>query len=84
MALTACLLALPWQRATAQEDPAAGFEGMIEVSEVLLDVLAVDRSGKIVTGLGKDDFIVEENGEPIEITGVRLLRHPLRGAPRHR
>ncbi len=65
--LVLCLLAWP---AAAQEEPAAGFEGMVEVSEVLLDVLAVDRSGKIVTGLGKDDFLVEEGGEPVTITGA--------------
>ena len=62
------LLAAP---AAAQDsEPAGAFEGMVEVSEVLLDVLAVDRAGKIVTGLGKDDFIVEEKGEPVEVTGV--------------
>lgn len=54
----------------AQQDPVAGFEDLAEVTEVLLDVLAVDRSGQIVTGLGKDDFVVEENGEAVEITGV--------------
>ena len=43
---------------------------MVEVSEVLLDVLATDEEGAIVTGLGKDDFIVEEDGEPVKLTGV--------------
>ncbi len=62
-------LAAPWP-AAAQAEPVAGFEDLVEVSEVLLDVLAVDRSGQIVSGLGKDDFLVEENGEPVEITGV--------------
>ncbi len=67
----ALVLAATWTPATAQEEaPVAGFEGMVEVSEVLLDVLATGRSGQIVTGLGRDDFIVEENGEPVEITGV--------------
>ncbi len=61
------LLAAPLVVA-AQEEPAAGFEGMIEISEVLLDVLAVDRSGRIVSGLGKGDFLIEENGEPVEVT----------------
>ncbi len=63
-------LAALGQVAVAQEEPAAGFEAMIEVTEVLLDVLAVDRSGEIVTGLGVDDFLVEENGQPVEVTGV--------------
>ncbi len=56
--------------AAAQEEPIAGFEGLVEVTEVLLDVLATDRDGEAVTGLGKDDFIVEEDGEPVEVTGV--------------
>ena len=62
--------AAPRAPAAAQEEPAAGFESTVEVTEVLLDVLAVDRSGEIVTGLGEDDFVVEENGEPVEITDV--------------
>lgn len=43
---------------------------MVEVTEVLLDVLAIDGDGAAVRGLGKDDFIVEENGEPVELSGV--------------
>ncbi len=48
----------------------ASFEGMVEVSEVLLDVLATDEEGRVVRGLGTDDFIVEENGSPVALTGV--------------
>ena len=61
-------MAAPWP-ASAQE-PAESFEGLVEVTEVLLDVLATDRSGEIVTGLGKDDFVVTENGDPVKLTGV--------------
>lgn len=64
------LLIAPWPVAAQEQTLDAGFEGSVEVSEVLLDVLAVDREGKIVTGLGKDDFVVEEDGEPVEITSV--------------
>ncbi len=64
------VLALLTVPAAAQEEPAAEFEGLVEVTEVLLDVLVTDRSGATVTGLGKDDFIVEENGEPVDLTGV--------------
>jgi len=46
------------------------FEGMVEVSEVLLDVLATDQDGLVVEGLSTDDFIVEENGEAVRLTGV--------------
>ena len=63
-----CLIAAPLT-ADAQE-PADTFAGMVEVTEVLLDVLATDRKGEIVTGLGKDDFVVTENGDPVKLTGV--------------
>ena len=54
------------------DEPALGltFEGLVEVSEVLLDVLATDEDGAVVRGLGPDDFIVEENGESVALTSV--------------
>ncbi len=61
-------IAAPWM--TMAQDPSAEFEGMVEVTEVLLDVVAVDSSGDAVRGLGKDDFIVLENGEPVDLSGV--------------
>lgn len=45
-------------------------EEMVEVSEVLLDVLATNEEGEVVIGLGRDDFIVEEDGEPVRLTSV--------------
>jgi VWFA-related protein len=50
--------------------PEAEFEEELEVTEVLLDVLVSDRAGNIILGLGKDDFVVEEEGEPVEITAA--------------
>jgi VWFA-related protein len=46
------------------------FEGRVDVSEVLLDVLVTDRRGNVVLGLSEDDFVVEEDGEPVEISDV--------------
>ncbi len=66
MILVCLLAALP----AAAQEPADTFTGMVEVTEVLLDVLATDKSGQIITGLGKDDFVVTENGDPVELTGV--------------
>ncbi len=59
------LLALPL---AGQEEPAGQFEGRVDVIEVLVDVLATDRRGRVVRGLGADDFVVTEDGEPREIT----------------
>jgi len=46
------------------------FEEQIEVSEVLLDVLVTDGRGNVVLGLGKDDFTVQEDGEPVDLNSV--------------
>lgn len=51
-------------------DPTGAFSGLIEVSEVLLDVVVTDREGNAIVGLGPEDFIVEENGEPVPVTSV--------------
>lgn len=50
--------------------PAAKFGEELEVTEVFLDVLALDRHGRTVPGLGRDDFVVTEDGEPVEVTSV--------------
>lgn len=52
------------------EEPQARFEEELEVAEVQLDVLVTDTRGNVVIGLGPDDFVVEEGGEPVELTGV--------------
>lgn len=56
--------------AAAEPTETPTFEGLVEVSEVLIDVLATDEDGQVVPGLGKDDFIVEEDGEPVELASV--------------
>ncbi|MGB6642443.1 MAG: VWA domain-containing protein, partial [Thermoanaerobaculia bacterium] len=56
--------------AMGQEEPQETFAEELEVTEVLLDVLVTDGQGRVILGLGKDDFVVEEGGEPVEVTGV--------------
>lgn len=64
-------LIVAFPAAAQKESPGAPtFEGLVEVSEVLIDVLATDENGEIVRGLGKEDFFVEEDGEPVEIRSV--------------
>lgn len=46
------------------------FEEEIDVTEVLLDVLVTDRQGNVIVGLGPEDFVVREDGEPVEIEEV--------------
>ena len=44
------------------------FADEIEVSLVNLEVVVADRKGKSVSGLGREDFQVLEDGKPVEIT----------------
>lgn len=69
---TAAFFAGLWLVATAaawaQETPR--FEERMEVTEVLLDVVVTDRDGNLVAGLDKSDFVVEEDGREMELTGA--------------
>src|SRR6185436_12942273 len=51
------------------------FEERIEVTEVQLDVVVRDK-GKTVTGLGPADFVVTEEGRPVEVTSARFYGAP--------
>jgi VWFA-related protein len=62
--------------ARAQDDgsqsdqPQGEFGEELAVTEVVLDVLVTDSRGNVVVGLGKDDFIVEDQGEVVDLTGA--------------
>jgi len=67
----ALLIALaPAARAQQPDQPQGQFGEQVEVGEVLLDVLVTDADGNAVLGLGPDDFVVEEAGQPREVTSV--------------
>ena len=68
-AAIACSTLCSFPTASAQE-PAERFGGRVEVTEVLLDVVVTDRAGNLVAGLGPEDFVVEEGGAPVAVTGV--------------
>lgn len=80
-----CLASLGWPGHPLAAQTAE-FEGQVEVSEVLLDVLVTDDDGNVVIGLEEDDFVVEEDGEPVEVVSVsfysnRRFLGSLAGAP---
>lgn len=54
---------------------APSFQERIEVTEVQLDVVVRD-GGKAVTGLGPEDFVVTEEGRPVEVTSARFYGAP--------
>jgi len=67
----ALLIALaPAAGAQQPDQPQGQFGEQLEVGEVLLDVLVTDADGNAVLGLGPDDFVVEEAGEPRDVTSV--------------
>jgi len=53
-----------------QDKPQGEFGEKVNVHEVLLDVLVTDARGHVIVGLGKDDFVVKEDGKPVNVTGV--------------
>lgn len=57
------------QAAEPQEEAAEGeFFGVVDVEIVNIDVWVTDRRGNPVEGLGKDDFVVLRDGQPVEVT----------------
>lgn len=62
--------AVPWTAFAADEEPKAQFSGLVEVSEVLLDVLVTDRKGRVIVGLGPEDFLVEDNGREVALNST--------------
>jgi VWFA-related protein len=71
-AVAAALSIAPLAQAqgTAEKQPAPRFEGEANVNEVLMDVLVTDTKGNVIVGLDKSDFVVKENGRPVDLNGV--------------
>lgn len=65
LALTAVLLSVAAHAAQAQEP--ANFGERVDVNEVLIDALVTDARGNIVLGLDKNDFVVRQDGKPVEV-----------------
>jgi VWFA-related protein len=66
----AALCGLSSAAAAQEEKPKGQFGGQVTVNEVLLDVLVTDAKGNVIVGLDKNDFVVTENGKPVDLTGV--------------
>src|ERR1051325_6331671 len=68
------------------QQPAEPFKANVNVNLVLLDAVVTDARGNQILGLGKDDFVVKENGVPQAIDSVdyfttrKLLNAPEKGA----
>ena len=58
-------LALP---ALAQDAPASDFFETVDVNVVNVEVYVTDKEGNPVPGLTQDDFVLLEDGDPVEIS----------------
>ena len=66
--LTGLLLASPWAVAQqGREDPADSQPFRIDVNLVTLRFTVTDTRGDFANSLSAEDFVVEENGKPVEI-----------------
>jgi VWFA-related protein len=52
----------------AEEPTAEPFFEAVHVGVVNIDVWVTDKQGRPVDGLGKDDFVVLQDGQPVEVT----------------
>lgn len=77
----ALLLLFPGAPLAAQVEIAEEtFTDQIEVSLVNLEVVVTDRKGKPVSGLGREDFQVFEDGKPVEVTNFYAETGPAPGS----
>jgi VWFA-related protein len=72
---------------TASAQQTEPFKANVDVNLVLLDAVVTDARGNQILGLGKDDFVVKENGVPQNIESVdyfttrKLINAPEKAAP---
>jgi VWFA-related protein len=76
--ISAPVLALALSASLAAQQPAAkpvdkGLEEKVQVTLVQIDALVVDKDGKTVPGLTKDDFSMKIAGTPIKVSIVDLV-----------
>jgi Ca-activated chloride channel family protein len=75
VALTTASLAMAAMRPIAQSQDAFRFKSGVELINVSATV--TDRSGRFASGLRKEDFLVWEDGKPVEVTHFSAERSPV-------
>jgi VWFA-related protein len=53
-----------------QKPVETGLEAQVQVTMVQLEALVIDKDGKTVTGLTKDDFTMKLDGKPVKISNL--------------
>ena len=59
---------------SAQTPADSSFGEVVEVTVVNIDVYVTDRDGNRVNGLKKDDFVVLEDGKPVQVTNFEAVQ----------
>src|SRR3954451_2824092 len=72
-ALSSLLLVAAWPALAAAPPATPSFGESVEVNVVNVDVYAVDKAGRRVTGLGKDDFELLEDGKKVAISNFAVV-----------
>jgi len=70
----AAVLLLPAPLSAAAPPAAPSFGETVEINVVNVDVYAVDKNGHRVTGLGKDDFELLEDGKKVAISNFEAVQ----------
>ena len=73
LAPSSLLLMAAWPALAAAPPATPSFGESVEVNVVNVDVYAVDKGGRRVTGLGKDDFELLEDGKKVAISNFEVV-----------
>jgi hypothetical protein len=73
IALALAAVAAAVAAAHAQEPAVEVFLDRVEVDVVNLEVVVTDRRGNPIRGLTRDDFVVLEDGKPVELTNFYAI-----------
>jgi VWFA-related protein len=81
LSVSSALLLTVWAPALAAKSPPRapaepGFGEALEVNVVNVDVYATDKDGHRITGLGKDDFELLEDGKRVPISNFEVFTAP--------
>lgn len=59
----------------------SGFGDVVEVTVVNIDVYVTDKEGNRVNGLRKEDFVVLEDGKPVQVTNFEAVQGTSTSSP---
>ena len=83
--ISVCVLAaavpVAAQEGASAPEPEEAFFERVEVNLVTVDVVVTDKRGNPVTGLGRDDFEIFEDGRPMAITNFYAVEGGARLPP---